>query len=132
MENRLALAGLLFVLGCSGGKTKPIVVFTQQRLAAYQKIPALRETGMDFQYLMQRSVVGAPGMSVAAITYYQNLFKSFFASKAWQDYRTKNSLAGEFLSGETLRQYWLKEREKHARWKMALEIMLPKAGVKRN
>lgn len=114
------------------GKTKPIVVFTQQRLAAYQKIPALRETGMDFQYLMQRSVVGAPGMSGAAFAYYQNLFKAFFASKAWQDYRTKNSLAGEFLSGETLRQYWLKEREKHARWKMALEIMLPKAGVKRN
>lgn len=110
------------------GVTKPIVVFTSQRLAAYQRTPALRETGMDFQYFMQRSVVGAPGMSKPAEGYYQALFKAFFDSEAWQGYRKKNSLAGDFLSGETLRQYWLKEREKHARWKMALEVMLPKGA----
>ena len=115
------------------GLTKPIVVFTSKRLPAYQKIPALRETGMDFQYFMQRSVVGAPGMSKAAQAYYQQLFKKFFASAAWQGYREKNSLGGDFLTGDALRNYWMKEREKHARWKMALEIMLLKgaAGGKR-
>lgn len=112
------------------GMTKPLVVFTPQRLAAYQKTPALRETGMDFQYFMQRSVVGAPGMSKPAEAYYQNLFKRFFAGEAWQGYRKKNSLGGDFISGDALRQYWLKEREKHARWKMALEIMLTKAAAK--
>jgi len=112
------------------GITKPIVVFTRQRLPAYQKTPALRETGMDFQYFMQRSVVGAPGMSKAAEAYYQDLFKRFFAMAAWQEYRKKNSLGGEFLSGDGLRKYWLEEREKHARWKMALDIMLSKANAK--
>ncbi len=109
------------------GVTKPLVVFTPQRLPAYQKTPALRETGMDFQYFMQRSVVGAPGMAKPAEAYYQNLFKRFFAGPAWQDYRKKNSLSGDFISGDALRQYWLKEREKHARWKMALEVMLMKS-----
>ncbi|MCB1514163.1 MAG: tripartite tricarboxylate transporter substrate binding protein [Hyphomicrobiaceae bacterium] len=113
------------------GVTKPIVVFTGQRLTAYQKTPALRETGMDFQYFMQRSVVGAPAMSKEAEAYYQDLFKRFFAGTAWQGYRTKNSLSGEFLSGDGLRQYWLKEREKHARWKMALEILLLKSPARK-
>ena len=111
------------------GLTKPLVAFTPQRLAAYPKSPALRETGMDFHYFMQRSVVGAPGMAKPAEAYYQNLFKRFFAGPAWQDYRKKNSLSGEFLSGDALRQYWLAEREKHARWKMALEVMLMKSGA---
>lgn len=109
------------------GLTKPIVAFTLQRLAAFPRVPALRETGMDFQYLMQRSVVGAPGMSAPAEAYYQSLFQRFFESPAWQQYRASNSLSGAFLSGDGLRQYWLKERDKHQRWKMALEIMLPKA-----
>lgn len=115
------------------GQTKPIVAFTLQRLAAYPRVPTLRETGMDFQYLMQRSVVGAPAMSAPAEAYYQSLFQRFFDSPAWQQYRTTNSLAGGYLSGNGLRQYWLKERDKHQRWKMALEIMLPKAkaGEKR-
>ena len=111
--------------------TKPLVTFTSQRLPAYPKTPALRETGMDFQYYMQRSVVGAPGMSKPAEAFYQNLFKRFFAGKAWQKYREDNSLSGDFISGDALRQYWLKEREKHQRWKMALEIMLMKSGAKK-
>ncbi len=110
------------------GITKPLVVFTPKRLASYPKTPALRETGMDFQYFMQRSVVGAPGMTKPAEAYYQDLFKRFFASPAWQDYRKKNSLSGDYLSGDALRKYWLQEREKHARWKMALDIMLAKAA----
>lgn len=114
------------------GLTKPIIVFTQQRLPAYIKTPALRETGMDFQYYMQRSVVGAPGMSKPAEAYYQSLFKAFFDGTAWREYRKKNSLGGAFVTGDALRSYWMKEREKHARWKMALEVMLAKGpGAKK-
>ncbi len=108
------------------GLTKPIAAFSAQRLAGYPRVPALRETGMEFHYLMQRSVVGPPGMTKDAESYYQRLFQRFFDSPTWQQYRTKNSLAGAFLTGEGLRQYWMREREKHMRWKMALDIMLPK------
>jgi hypothetical protein len=38
----------------------------------------------------------------------------------------KNSLFGNFLSGPELMTYWLSEREKHARWKMALQAMMRK------
>ncbi|MGI9520172.1 MAG: Bug family tripartite tricarboxylate transporter substrate binding protein [Hyphomicrobiaceae bacterium] len=108
------------------GITKPIVAFTPSRLKAFARAPALRETGMDFHYFMQRSVVGPPQMSPDAQVYYQKLFSKVFASAEWQGYRKKNSLRGEFLTGDALRAYWRKERRKHERWDMAISIMLPK------
>ncbi len=107
------------------GITKPIVAFTPQRLQAYLAVPTLRETGMDFYYYMQRSVVGPPGLSPEARHYYEELFRKLFESPDWQAYRKKNSLRGEFLSGDSLMNYWIAEREKHARWKMAIEILHP-------
>jgi tripartite-type tricarboxylate transporter receptor subunit TctC len=105
------------------GVSKPIVAFTPTRLKAYVAVPTLRETGMDFTYFMQRSVVGPPGMSAEALAWYQALFKALFDSPDWQAYRQKNSLSGAFLSGPALMDYWLAEREKHSRWKMAIELM---------
>lgn len=105
------------------GHTKPIVVFSPERLAAYIRTPTLRETGMNFHYLMQRSVVGAPAMSSAAVQFYQDLFRRFFRSPEWRAYRRRNSLRGPFLTGDELRSYWLKEREKHIRWQMAIDIL---------
>jgi putative tricarboxylic transport membrane protein len=107
------------------GLTKPIVAFTPARLNAYVKIPTLRETGMDFHYFMQRSVVGPPQMSDEARDFYEQLFRKLFESAEWQEYREKNSLRGEFVSGTALMNYWMMEREKHARWKMAIELMRP-------
>ncbi len=105
------------------GLTKPIAAFTPQRLQMYLRTPTFRETGMDFSYFMQRSVVGAPGMTPEAQDYYIRLFKRVFDTPEWQDYMKKNSLFGEFLSGPELMKYWLEQREKHARWKMALQVM---------
>ena len=107
------------------GLTKPIVAITPQRLKQYLKTPTLRETGMDFHYFMQRSVVGAPGMSAPARAFYVALFDRLFKGEDWQKYRAKNSLGGDMLTGQQLMSYWLAEREKHARWKMAIELMRP-------
>ncbi len=107
----------------NAGTTKPLAAFTPRRLKKFLRVPTLRETGMEFQYYMQRSVVGAPGMSAAAQQYYQRLFKNVFDSKQWQAYRSKNSLGGAFISGPKLHKYWLRQRQKHARWLMAIPLM---------
>ncbi|MDX2290560.1 MAG: tripartite tricarboxylate transporter substrate-binding protein [Hyphomicrobiaceae bacterium] len=109
----------------AAGKVKPIVAITPKRLGGFITVPTLRETGMDFHYFMQRSVVGTPQMSGPAVAFYQELFQKLFEGADWQAYRAKNSLAGELLSGEQLKAYWVKEREKHIRWKMAIEVMTP-------
>ncbi len=107
------------------GITKPLLTFTQARLALYPAQPTLRETGMDFTYKMQRSVVGAPSLAPDQVAYWQNLFRTIHASPDWQKYAADNSLSGDFLSGGELTAYWVSEREKHVRWKMALELLRP-------
>ena len=73
--------------------------------------PTFKELGKDFVYFMQRTVVGAPGMSKGAAAYYQGLFKKIFDSTEWQGYMKKKSLQGEFLTGDALMSYWLREKE---------------------
>jgi len=90
-----------------------LVAFTDERLPMFPDVPTLREKGADFSYFMQRSVVGAPGMSAEAEAYYTNLFEQVYASADWQDYKSKKSLMGELLSGDDLMAYWKLQRSNH-------------------
>jgi len=92
------------------GKTVPIGAFTPKRLPLFKNAPTFKEMGKDFVYFMQRTVVGAPGMSKGASSYYQGLFKKIFNSKEWQGYMKKKSLQGDFLTGDALMSYWLREK----------------------
>lgn len=95
------------------GKTRPIAAFTPGRLPMFKDVPTFRELGNDFVYFMQRSVVGAPGMDPEAAAFYQNVFQQVYKSAEWQAYMKKQSLEGEYLTGEPLKDYWSKEREIH-------------------
>ncbi len=95
------------------GKTRPIAAFTPARLDLFKDAPTFRELGKDFVYFMQRSVVGAPGMSKEAETYYRGVFSQVYATDEWQQYMTKKSLQGGFLTGAALKKYWAQEKENH-------------------
>ncbi|NNF96489.1 MAG: tripartite tricarboxylate transporter substrate binding protein [Halobacteria archaeon] len=95
------------------GNTRPLAAFTPERLPLFKDAPTFRELGKDMVYFMQRSVVGAPGMSEEALAFYQNLFKKVYETPEWQDYMAKKSLRGEFLTGQALKDYWKKEKEIH-------------------
>jgi tripartite-type tricarboxylate transporter receptor subunit TctC len=69
---------------------------------------------------MQRSVVGAPGMSTEAEAFYRRVFAQVYASDEWQGYMQKKSLYGGFLTGQRLKDYWTRERDIHQ--KMLKEI----------
>ena len=107
------------------GVTKPVLAFTPARLPEYPVQPTLRETGMDFTYFMQRSVVGAPGLKPEQLEYWSKLFRQLFESADWKQYSKANSLKGDFMTGAPLTAYWAAEREKHVRWKMALQLLKP-------
>lgn len=95
------------------GTVIPIVAFTDERLPMFPDVPTLKEVGGDFSYFMQRAVVGAPGMSEEARQYYTNMFQKVFASKDWQEYKTKKSLMGDFMAGDDLKSYWKTQRKNH-------------------
>ncbi|GMQ74966.1 MAG: tripartite tricarboxylate transporter substrate-binding protein [Gammaproteobacteria bacterium] len=95
------------------GKTKPLAAFTSERLPLFKDTPTFKELGQNMVYFMQRTVVGAPGMSADAEAYYVDLFTRVFNSEEWQSYRKKKSLQGDLLTGEKLMHYWKDEREVH-------------------
>ena len=95
------------------GATKPLAAFTDQRLPMFPDAPTFKELGKDYVYYMQRTVVGAPGMSKEAAQYYQDLFTRVYNSDKWQKYLKDKSLQGELLSGDALMSYWKKERDVH-------------------
>jgi len=92
------------------GKTVALGAFTPTRLPLFPDAPTFKELGKDFVYFMQRTVVGAPGMSKGAAAYYQGLFGKIFNAKDWQGYMKKKSLQGEFLTGDALMKYWIREK----------------------
>ncbi len=104
------------------GKTVPIAAFTPARLPLFSDAPTFKELGKDFVYFMQRTVVGAPGMSKEAATYYRQLFAQIYGSDEWQGYMTKKSLQGGFITGKILMSYWLREKAVH-------KVMLQKMGA---
>jgi len=90
-----------------------LVAFTNERLPMFPDVPTLKEKGVDFSYFMQRSVVGAPGMSAEAEAYYRNLFAQVYASDDWQKYKSSKSLMGDLMSGDELMAYWKVQRANH-------------------
>ena len=104
------------------GDVVALVAFTNERLPFFPDVPTLKEFGHDFAYTMQRSVVGAPGMSAEAQAFYTDMFGKLFNSEKWQTYRTDKSMTGEFLTGEDLRSYWQAQRDRH-------EAMLKASGA---
>ena len=95
------------------GKTRAIASFTPTRLPLFPDAPTFKELGKDYVYFMQRSVVGAPGMSDEAAAYYRDVFARVYATDEWQAYMTKKSLMGGFLTGAKLKSYWAREKAIH-------------------
>jgi tripartite-type tricarboxylate transporter receptor subunit TctC len=95
------------------GKTRPLAAFSAERLPVFADVPTFKELGKDYVYYMQRSVVGAPGMSNEATEYYRNIFKMVYESDEWKEYMNAKDLYGEFITGNQLMEYWAGEREMH-------------------
>ena len=95
------------------GDMVPLVAFTNERLPMFPEVPTLREKGGEFSYFMQRSVVGAPGMSEEARAYYTELFTKVYNSEDSQAYKSKKSLMGDLMSGDQLSDYWRNQRDNH-------------------
>lgn len=103
------------------GTTVPLAAFTPDRLAMFPDAPTFVELDQEFVYFMQRSVVGAPGMSAEAEAFYRGVFAQVYASEEWQEYMQKKSLQGGFLTGGQLKSYWAREKAIH-------EVMLKEIG----
>lgn len=95
------------------GDVVPLVAFSDERLEGFPDVPTIKELGHDFSYNNQRAVVGAPGMSEEAATYYQDLFQRIYESQEWQDYMASESLSPLQMSPDEQKAYWQQQIERH-------------------
>ncbi|MGB3554396.1 MAG: tripartite tricarboxylate transporter substrate binding protein [Jannaschia sp.] len=95
------------------GDFVPLLAFSDERMEAYPDVPTLKEKGHDFSYYNQRAVVGPPGMSEEAATYYRDLFTRIYDSDEWQGYLTSESLTPLWMDADEQRTYWTRQVENH-------------------
>ena len=91
----------------------PLAVFSAERLSEFPYTPSFQEMGQEFEYELQRSIIGPPGMSKEAELYYQNLFQQVYESSEWQKYMEDKNLKGNIIFGDRLKSYWKFQEEKH-------------------
>lgn len=88
------------------GQLRIIASVTAHRLAEFPDAPTLVEQGLQGSYLPDhlqfRGIAGAPGMSPAAITYYQTLFGKLVQTPGWKSYIASLSDTTLFQTGSEL------------------------------
>ncbi len=95
------------------GKSRPLAVFTPERLAAFPDVPTFKELGHDLVYYMQRSVLAPKGIPADAQAFYEGVFQKVHESDEWKEYTTKKSLHRAWLTGDDLMSYFAEQREMH-------------------
>jgi len=84
-------------------QSKPLVQFTDERLALFPDVPTAKELGTDIVYFMQRSFNAPPGMSKEAQDFYIDLFGKVFNSETWQNYcKDEGLMCDKNVSGDEL------------------------------
>ncbi len=96
------------------GNTKPLVQFTDERMAAYPDVPTAKELGHDVVYYMQRSINGPPGMDPEAEAWYIDLFHKLYMSDEWQKFCTDEGLdCKEWVAGDDLEAFHMTQLKRH-------------------
>jgi putative tricarboxylic transport membrane protein len=96
------------------GESRPIVQFTDARMAAFPDVPTAKELGSDIEYYMQRSINGPPGMSKEAQDFYIQLFEALYQSEEWQKFCTDEGLfCDEWVAGDALGEFHQAQLERH-------------------
>ena len=88
------------------GQLRIIASVTANRLAEFPDAPTLLQQGLQGSdmpaHLQFRGIAGAPGMSKAAITYYQTLFGKLVQTPGWASYIASLSDTTLFQTGSEL------------------------------
>lgn len=96
------------------GKSKPLVQFTNERMALYPDVPTMKELGHDIVYFMQRSFNGPPGMSAEARDYYIDLFSKVFHGDEWQTFCADDGIfCDEWVAGDDLAAFHKEQLKRH-------------------
>jgi putative tricarboxylic transport membrane protein len=106
------------------GKLRMIAQVSDKRLPGFPDVPTLQEAGFDIPQVPQmRGVLGSPGMSADAVTYYEDLFVKVSKTPTWQKVLAESFFDGEVLKAAELKAFLVK-------FEGTLRDILKEAGAK--
>jgi putative tricarboxylic transport membrane protein len=106
------------------GKLRNIAQVSDKRLPGFPDVPTLQEAGFDIPQVPQmRGVLGSPGMSADAVTYYEDLFVKVSKTPTWQKVLAESFFDGEVLKAAELKAFLVK-------FEGTLRDILKEAGAK--
>lgn len=103
---------------------KPVAFFTDKRAKNFSHVPTLSEKGVPLIYEASRIIIGPPDMKRSVQEYYVKLLQIVCNTPEWQKIRGNGDHLDGFLAGQDLQNFIVQVRNKHSRWKMALEVLM--------
>lgn len=92
------------------GKLLPLVVFSDNRLAAMKDVPTMKELGYDVVSRSTRGVLAPAGISKQEEQFLVDMMRKITESKGWAEYAEKNMMTVKFLGGADYAKYLAEER----------------------
>ena len=95
-----------------------------ENIQGFEEVPTCSELGYDIDFRMFRGLAGAPGMSDAALTYWQEVCRQVSEDPAWtEDYLLARGLTPAFIIGDDLTAFMEDQYETYYNAQKELGLM---------
>jgi len=89
------------------GDMRVIASVTEARLPGFETVPTVKEAGYDIPIVPQvRGVVAPPGMSKAAVAYYEDLFARLTKTEDWKKYVKQAQFQDAYMRADELSKFF--------------------------
>lgn len=93
------------------GEVKIIGVTSDERVAAYDSAPTMKEQGVDTTFVNWRGFFAAPGLPADKLAAYQDAITKMYDTPEWEEVRARNGWVNIHNSGDNFKTF-LEEQEK--------------------
>ena len=93
------------------GEVKIIGVTADERVAAYDSAPTMKEQGIDTTFVNWRGFFAAPGLPADKLAAYQDAIAKMYETPEWEEVRARNGWVNIHNSGDKFKTF-LEEQEK--------------------
>ncbi|EBA15704.1 bordetella uptake gene family protein [Roseobacter sp. SK209-2-6] len=89
----------------NAGEVKIIGVTADERVAAYETAPTMKEQGIDTSFVNWRGFFAAPGLPEAKLAQYQAAIAKMYDTPEWEEVRARNGWVNIHNSGDDFKTF---------------------------
>jgi len=89
----------------NAGEVKILGVTSDERVAAFDAAPTMKEQGIDTSFVNWRGFFGAPGLPAETLASYQSVLAKMYDTAQWEEVRARNGWVNIHNSGDDFRAF---------------------------